>query len=459
MSDTETLSPLFNPGSIAIIGASNVPGKISNIIIESLKNAGFPGAIYPVNPHHEEVNGLKCYPTVAAIGHIADIAVFAMPADSVLNALKDASEHIRIAVVIGGGFGEMGKDGAELEREIKAVLKKKGIRGIGPNCMGIFDNISKTDTLFIPKDRLQRPKKGGLSIISQSGSFVVTALDELATEGVGVARVISYGNKADINESDCLDFLADDEHTTAVAIHMESVTDGRRFVEAAARCAARKPVLAVKVGKLGAGITAARSHTGAIAGRFEAYKAAFRKAGVIEIDGYEDFIAGCKAFGMNKYALGNRVMIITDGGGMGVTIADACHSAGLVVPALTNWAADEIKALVPKYFAVGNPLDLTGSVTDEMYVDTIEKTMNGDSFDIAIIAALWGPPGLTDNLVKLVGDKADKLFDKPLIICSPGGEFAKKKAKLFRRRGMPVFQTPEAAVRAASILARVAKRP
>ncbi|MBI5885766.1 MAG: CoA-binding protein [Deltaproteobacteria bacterium] len=444
----------FNPSSVAVVGASGVPGKLSGIILASLLKSRFKGAVYPVNPKYTEVLGIACYPSIKAIGKEIDIAIFALPAALTPAAVKAAAGLAAGAIIVSGGFGEA--DGWEYESEIKTIAADSGMRVIGPNCMGIYDTLTRLDTFFIADERIKRPKRGGLSMVSQSGSFAITAMDELAADGLGVARIISYGNKADVNESDCLDFLAEDDATKAVALYIESVDDGRRFVEAAGRCSAQKPVMAVKVGKGAAGSSAARSHTGAIAGRPEIYSAAFKKAGVVELHGYEDFICGCKAYGIRNEPLecrGSRVMIITDGGGMGVGIADACVQAGLEVAAPSADVVERLSAIFPAYFSMGNPIDLTGSVTDEWYARSLEAAMSGDNYDIAIVAALWGPPNLTDDLAKLLAWKARE-SGKPVIICSPGGAYSRKKAKLFMKEGLPVFTTPEAAVRAAAVLAR-----
>ena len=437
----KNLDFLFKPSSIAVVGASVHPEKISSIIIESLRNSSY-----------EKIGSERCYPSVLSIGEEVDLAVYAIPAEGVAPSLLEADGRLKGAIVIGGGFGEAGEKGRVYEKEIREIVRKHGIRVVGPNCMGVFDTVSKLDTFFIPPDRIKRPGPGGLSIVSQSGSFAVTAMDELCAEGIGVARIVSYGNRADVNESDCLEFLAEDESTTAVALYIESVDDGRRFVEAASRCSAKKPVMAVKVGRRGAGATAALSHTGAITGRYEVYRAAFRKAGIIELEGYEEFIGACKAFGTQKVPAGNRVMIITDGGGMGVSIADACAAAGLEVPPLPAEAAEDLMEVFPPFFSVSNPMDLTGSATDDMYAEAVERALCASDYDIGIVAALWGPPGLTDALPALIAEKAAEA-GKPVIICSPGGEFTRKKNALFRDLGLPVFPTPESAVRAAAALA------
>jgi len=449
MHKKNNLSAFFSPSSIAVVGASEATGKISGVILESLRNS-FRGAIYPVNPRYNEVMGLKCYPSIEAIGSPIDLAVYALPAGAVPEAVFNAGGSAKGAVVVSGGFAETGPKGAALEKALKEAARSTATRVIGPNCMGIYDTVSGLDTFFIPRERVQRPGRGGLSIISQSGSFAVTAMDELATDGIGVARVVSYGNKVDVDEADCLDFLAEDPETKAVAIYIESIENGRRFIEAASRCSAVKPV---KVGKGASGISAARSHTGAIAGRYEIYRAAFKKAGIIELNGYEDFLVACKAFGLTSSAAGKRVMIITDGGGMGVNIADACEQMGLSVPGLPEEVEEELRAAFPSYYGVGNPLDLTGSATDESFAFALSKTMSGDFYDMVIVAALWGPPALTDKLPGMLAQKPG-FTEKPIIACTPGGAYSRDRIRLFHEAGLPAFSTPEAAVRAASVLSK-----
>lgn len=458
MDQGNNLGFFFNPGTVAVVGASPTAGKISNIILKSLMTSGFEGRIYPINPKHDSIDGVECLPNLGAVDGDIDLAVFALPADMTPELIKGCGGKLKAAIVISGGFAESGPKGEALEKELKETARREGIRIIGPNCMGIFDTVSKLDTFFVPAERLKRPGRGGLSIISQSGSFAVTSVDELACEGIGVARVISYGNMADVNESDCLEFLASDDETSAVAVYIESVTDGRRFVEAASRCTDKKPVMAIKVGKSRAAANAARSHTGAMAGRYEVYRAAFKKAGIIELEGYEDFISGCKALGSQKPAAGKRVVIITDGGGMGVGIADACVKLGLEVAPLPNDIVEKMESELPTYCSMSNPMDLTASATDELFAEALEKTLSEDDFDIAIVASLWGPPALTDELPELLAAKAN-LIDKPVIICSPGGEYAKRKNALYRGLGFPVFSSPESAVRAAAVLAGGANTP
>jgi len=297
---------------------------------------------------------------------------------------------------------------------------------------------------------VKRPKKGGLSILTQSGSFAVLIMDEMATEGIGVARIVSYGNKVDVDEADCLDLLAEDEATRYVLLYIESVENGREFVEAASRCAAKKPVVAIKVGRGEAGMHAARSHTGALGGKYEIYRAAFRKAGIIEVDGYEDLKDACRVLEAYDIVDGNKVLIITDGGGIGVSMADACEDLGLDVRRLSQDSKKRLSSKLPAFSATDNPIDLTASAKDDDYFTALEEGfLNG--YDLAIVTVLWGAPALSTRVIDGISEVQNR-YNKPVLICSPGGEFTRNKYRLFEEKGMPVFSTPEAGVRAAAVL-------
>jgi len=444
------LDCFFNPRSVALVGASLNPEKLSSVILRRLR-AGFSGDLYLVNPAHSELGGMKCYPSIEAIKEPLDMAVFALGAAHIPDMISAASDAFTGAIVVSGGFKEAGADGAALEEALGECVRRDGVRIIGPNCLGIFDNITGLDTFFIPSERMERPPRGGLSILSQSGSFALTVMDELADEDIGVARVISYGNKVDVNECDCLEFLASDESTKAVVLYIESVEEGKRFVSAAARCARKKPVAALKVGHTAPAAAAALSHTGALAGRPEVYSAAFKKAGIIELRGYEDFLLACKVLATAAPCHGKRVIIITDGGGIGVTIADNCTDLGLEVSPLSEEVAAELRTMLPPVCAVSNPMDLTGSVTDAHFGEAVMKTLSGKEYDMAIVASLWGPPGLTDNLADVIAEQARQI-KKPLIICTPGGKYSRQRRALFRKHGLPVFMRPADAAMAASLI-------
>ncbi|AKB27872.1 Acetyl-CoA synthetase (ADP-forming) alpha chain [Methanosarcina siciliae T4/M] len=448
----KNLNFFFKPESIALIGASPNPEKLSHTVLESLQKMGFKGKLYPVNPGYKEIEGLKCYSSPGEIEDRIDIAIFAVPAKAVLEIIKEPVENIKGAVIVSSGFREMGPGGKKMEEELRTLLNEKDIRAMGPNCLGIYDTVSKVDTFFIEGEKIERPSRGGVSVLTQSGSFAAVIMDELANEEAGVARVVSYGNKVDVDESDCLDFLAQDEATKAVALYIESVGDGRKFLESASNCVKKKPVVALKVGKREPGARAASSHTGAISGRYEAYEAAFRKTGIIEVASYEELKAACKV--LNRYSpiAGKRVLIITDGGGIGISITDSCEEAGLKVPELSETAAKRLKEKLPPFASVRNPIDLTGNVRDEHYIDALEEVLSGE-YDLAIVSLLWGPPLLTEEVAEKIRNFADSC-GKPVLISSPDGSYSRKMASAFTDSGMPVFFTPENVVRAAAVLCR-----
>lgn len=448
------LSGFFNPGSIALIGASEKKGKISGIILQNLLRACYKGNLYPVNPSYKEVLGLGCFPSVKEIPGKIDLAVIAIPAPNVPAVLRECGDKkITSAIIVSSGFREMGGEGERLENEIKAISMEAGIRLIGPNCMGIYDPISCIDTFFIPPQRMGRPESGPVAILSQSGSFAVTFLDILAYEGMGVSTVVNYGNRLDIGEPELLRYVADDGKTKVVALYIEAIEDGRSFVNAASYCSERKAVVAFKAGKRDAGASAAHSHTGAMAGRYEIYKAAFKKSGVVEAETYGELLDACKILSFQKPAKGKKVLILTDGGGIGIAIADLCAEYGLEVKEPSGELRDVLKKRLPPFYALGNPVDLTGSATDDEYGMVLREALSREDYDLAIVTALWGPPALTDRLIDIISD-ASEITGKPLLICSIGGRYTMSKNPLFERKGLPVFPSPERAVNAASLLVK-----
>ncbi len=448
------LSGFFEPKSVAVIGASEKPGKLSGIIIQNLLGACYRGNLYPVNPSYKEVFGIKCFPSVNDIQTNIDLAVIAIPAPNVPAVLKECGDKkIGSVIIISSGFRETGEEGEGLEKRIKDISNELGIRIVGPNCMGVYSPASCLDTFFIPSERMGRPGPGPVSILSQSGSFAVTFLDILAYEDMGVSKVVNYGNRIDIGESELLRYLADDENTKVVAMYIESVGDGKEFVESASYCSREKAVVAFKAGKRESGASAARSHTGAMAGRYEIYKAAFRKAGVVEAETYGELLDACKILSLQKPSRGKRALVVTDGGGIGVAIADLCGEYGLDIPDLHYGIKERLSKKLPSYYSLGNPVDLTGSATDDEYGIVLREALSGDHYDLAIVTALWGPPALTDRLIDIIAE-AEDVTGKPLLICSIGGRFTMSRKGLFEKKGLPVFPSPERAVKAASLLVK-----
>ncbi|MFN3531345.1 MAG: acetate--CoA ligase family protein [Candidatus Brocadia sp.] len=447
------METFFNPSSVAIVGATEKPGSLPGIILKNLIGMGFQGKIYPVNPKYETVFGLKCFPSILVIPDEIALTVIAIPASLVMDVVKQqARKRIHHAIIISAGFREMGAEGVEMEERIKQVAIENNIKILGPNCLGVLDNYTNFTTSFLSWERVSNPKRGSLSILSQSGAFAIALLDLATQEGLGIARMVNYGNRIDVGESDLLPFFRDDIHTKVIAIYMESVDHGRKFIEAARSCSKKKPIVALKVGKGAAGIAAAKSHTGAIAGNYEIYKAAFLKSGIIEANGLEEFIDGVKALSMQNPPKGSRILIVTNGGGFGVIVADHCSESGLEVPPPSPRLKEKLRSKFSTFYVVNNPVDLTGSACDNDYYIALHTCMiESDEYDAAIIIPLMAPQGMTEKVVDLVTDTM-KRSGKPAVICTVGGAFTTKVKQLFEEREFPVYPSPERSVRAMSML-------
>lgn len=448
-----TLEKFFNPRSVAVIGATENPENITSTIITNLLGMRYEGRLVPVNPHHDEVFGLKCYPSLPDIRERIDLAVISIPSDHVPAVLEQQAEcGIKNSIIISGGFSETGGKGIGLEKRIKQICGGNGIRLIGPNCIGVLDNYANFSTSFLPWTKVQRPIKGHLGILSQSGSYVVSMMDMLSQEGIGVSKMVSYGNRADVGESELIEYLTDDEQTRVIGIYMESVDDGRRFINAAGRFTETKHIVAIKAGRHGSGIEAARSHTGAIAGRYEIYKAAFRKSGIVEVHGLTEFADACKALLMQKPARGNRVLVLTNGGGFGVSVSDLCCDVSLDVAHPPASIRDELSKKFPEYFILNNPIDMTGSSGDEDYGTAMKAALvDNDFFDAAIVIPLMPPPTMTEGVVDVIARKAEE-SGKPVVICMVTNRYTEKVKAKFEEKGLPVFPSPERCVRAMRVL-------
>ena len=462
----DEIRPFFEPGSIAIVGASTNPAKPGyNVFLnlaENKRKGLLKAELYPVNPRAKEVLGFKCCPSLKDVPGLVELVVIVVPAKFVPDIMREAArKEARAAIVITSGFSEVGN--YELEEEVVKIGRDAGIRILGPNCVGIFDPYTGVDTVFLPlKKALEageemisapKPPKGRISMITQSGAFGVASLDYMAGHGMGVSRFVSLGNKCDLDETDFLEFLKEDERTDVVLLYVEDIRDGRRFMEVARATARSKPVVVLKAGWSSAGARAVRSHTGAMAGSDEIYDAAFRQCGVLRARTMEEFFSMGKALSMQPTARGPRVAIITNAGGPGVMTVDACEAKGLVVPELSEATRTRLEELVregklPPFASIGNPIDLTVSVTDEMFKLATEVIMEDPGVDGLIVLGLHHPPGLKGDYIEAIAELARR-SDKPVVACDIGGaNMADYVRKKFDEKGIPAFESPEGAAAA-----------
>ena len=323
-----SLAPFFTPNGVAIIGASRDPGKLSYGVVRNLADPerGYPGPIYPVNPKADEILGLKCYPDIASVPDPVELAVLILPAGMVAGAIEACGQRgIKAAVVISGGFREVGPEGAAREAEMVAIAQRHGMRIVGPNGIGVMDMHTPLNTTFVKG----MPPKGSIAFLSQSGALCGGIIDWTIGRGIGFSRFLSVGNEADVNETDVIPFLAADDASRVITLYLEDVKGGPAFVDALRDAAARKPVLAIKAGRTASGQTATASHTGALAGAHTAFRAACRQTGVIEIDSIQALFNGALALAYQPLPHGNRIALVTNAGGPAALAADALEGAGL----------------------------------------------------------------------------------------------------------------------------------
>ena len=434
------LTPLFEPKSIALVGAAHTETRLGGVVLKNL--LGFKGKVYPVNPKYDELMGIKAYRSIADIPETVDLALVLRPAPEVPEILREFKEKARCVIVMSSGFAEVGE--TALQDEAGRAAKDAGFRVVGPNCMGLYNPHRSLDTFFLPKERLRRPKRGNVAIVSQSGAILSCLLGALQEANAGVSKAIGYGNAIDVAESDLYDYLAHDKKTEVVVSYIESVGDGRRFIESARELTGKKPLLVLKSGKGAGGQAAAFSHTGRLAGRYEVFHSIVRQSGIREVSDFDELMEATKALSYQRQSKGNRVCIITNGGGSGVLAADECMRQGLDVVGISAEKKAQLHHLFPNFFVVNNPVDLTAQVTDEDYVTVLHEL--ADDYDGFLIISLPNVSGITVNLGDLLA-KAKKDLDKPITANIAQSGITGKIISILERARIPVYPSPESAVK------------
>ncbi|MBI5158627.1 CoA-binding protein [Candidatus Micrarchaeota archaeon] len=439
------LESIFNPKSVAIIGASREPNKVGHAIVKNFIDSGFAGKIYPINPNAREIIGLKCYPSVSAVKGKIDCAIFAVPAKFVPSALRECGENgVKGAVIISGGFSEVGN--VEGEKQIEEIARKYGIAVIGPNCLGVLNPSSRVDSVFLPVYKMGRPHVGGVSFMSQSGAVGGCILDLAARAGLGVSKFVSYGNASVIDETMLLEYLGNDEKTKIIVCYVEGVKRGREFLEAAKKVTVKKPVIMIKAGISVGGAAAAKSHTAALAGSSEAYKALFKQAKIIEAETLMELFYFSKIFDQ-PLPKGKRIGIMTNGGGYGVLAADAAEQTGLKLAELSSDTKKKLVEKLPNYVTVRNPLDLVGDADSKRYELALDALLEDENVDVIIVITLFQTVGLDSNVVNAIIKASDER-KKPIIIVATGGEYTDVHCRILDSYGVPTYHSPNAAMKA-----------
>ncbi|MBI5061799.1 MAG: CoA-binding protein [Candidatus Aenigmarchaeota archaeon] len=440
---TSQLRYFFKPESVAVVGVSRNPGKFGHIIFENFLKSKYKGHVYAVNPKADMILGKKCYPSVKEIPSSIDLAVIVVPAVEVEAVLHDCiRKRVKAAVIVSAGFSEIGH--TDMEKKITEVTRNK-MRVIGPNVIGIFDSHTHVDTIFNPTHRQERPPEGKISFISQSGAFGAAIMDWSASEGIGLSKFISIGNRADVDEVDLLEYLARDKRTGAIAIYLEGAKNGRLLFETLKRITKRKPVVLLKAGRTKEGSSAVSSHTGSMAGESDIYTGMLKQSGTIEAKSIEELFEFSKALAYQPLPKSNRIAVITNGGGFGVLCADALIENGLKLAKLSDSTIKVVRKHVPDYIIVSNPMDLTGDAGCSRYEIALNAVMNDPSVDAVIVVLLLQISALQSDIVDLLVNFKTK---KPILVCSTGGEYTNLHKKMLEKRGIPTYSSPERAAKA-----------
>jgi acetyltransferase len=448
-----SLAPFLAPAAVAVIGASRDPFKVGGSVVANLRSAGFPGRIIPVNSRASTVQGLPAVRSVREIEGSVDLAVIAVPADQVLPVLEQCvAKGVGGAIVISAGFREMGGEGARREAALREWLRGQPLRLLGPNCLGWIRPTRRLNVTFAPG----MPDPGAIAFISHSGALAVAILDWARERRVGFSLFASLGNQADLNESDLLQAVAADAETRVIACYLEGVADGRRFLDALRHAAAIKPVVLLKAGRSAEGARAVSSHTGALAGSDRAFDAAVHQAGALRVDTIEELFDLARGLASQPLPRGRRLVVVTNGGGLGIVSADAARAAGLTLEPPSDAVRRRLAEGLPAAAGLGNPVDLVGDADARRYSHAL-NALGSDAADAMLV--LLTPQAATDaaSVARTIA-AATRGWSIPVVGAFVGGARVAPGVRTLEEAGIPCYAFPEPAVSTLAGMARLGER-
>lgn len=447
----QNIDAIFDPGSVAVIGASRDPEKWGNLMARSLVESDYEGEMYLVNPKGEEVLGRKTHPDVLDIEGPVDLAIIGIPADRVPDAVSDCvKKGVRAVIIVTAHFGEYSQEGKQAEEELVSIAREGGTRIIGPNCIGVYNSSIHLNTTFSPLP------PGQFAFLTQSGNLGLEISYFAGKRGLGFSKFVSLGNQVDVLFHELLDYVKDDPHTGAIFLYIEGLKDGRGFLNAAKEASRRKPLLALKVGVSTAGARAAASHTGALAGSDEVYGAVFKQAGVIRVGNSTELLDVGEALVKCPLPRGNRVGIICNGGGAGTLAADVAGKYGLEVPLLSSVAQEKMGVVAPfeALHATLNPVDFADEADPWAWVKLAEVILQEDDIDALVAAGGYGGyedsfPQFKEAWVEMAYEIANlqTWYKKPVIVQSYFLEDKPESLRILREQGVPVYMNPDTAMK------------
>jgi acetate---CoA ligase (ADP-forming) len=438
-----SLEKFFSPRSVAVVGASRQKGKVGYEILHNMVHSGFEGKIWPVNRDADTMEGLKCYPDLPSIGETPDLVIVIVPAKFVLDVMEQCIKiGTKSVIIITAGFKEVGAEGKKLEDEVIKAAKRGGIRVIGPNCLGAIVTASKLNASFGG----ELPDMGTTGYLSQSGALLAAILDTARANGIGFSSLFSIGNKADVNELDLIQALADDPNTKVIAGYLESIGDGNAFVREAEYISHSKPILLMKSGGTSAGAKAASSHTGSLAGSEVAYEAMFARAGIVRCYSIKQQFDFAQAFAYQPMPKGASVAVVTNAGGAGIMAADAIEREGLTFAKPEPATVEKLKTKLPAAANFHNPFDVLGDALADRYEFALDVVLDDPNVDIVLV--LLTPQAMTQakETAEAIARIAQKKSSKPILVCFLGASKVEVGVNVLRKAHIPQYDSPEAAV-------------
>lgn len=443
----EVLNGLLTPKSVAVVGASTTPGKIGHTVLKNLKDSNYAGGIYPVNPNADEILGFKCYANILEIEAPIDAAIIVIPAKFVSQAVDECGEKgVKGLIVITSGFSEVGLN--DLEKEIVDKAHHYGMRVLGPNIVGVLSNSDNFNGSFAPF----LPFEGTASLVSQSGALLIGIDAATYMRGIGFDKLISIGNMSDVNFADMIEWLDRDKNTSCISLYVEGFKDGRRIIDVGKK--AEKPIIALKSGVSAHGAAAAASHTGSLAGAAKIYKSAFSQAGIIQAEDLDNLFDRTLALSLQPPMKGENVLILTNGGGVGVLGTDAAEKFGIPLKFAPKDVQEDLKKYMPDFGSAKNPVDLTGMAGNDWYHDSVKSAYSHEWINGLVVlyceTAMTDPQGIAESIHKAIQDSG--VSGKPVVASFVGGERSENAMHWLVKNGIPSYSAPDVALNAMAAL-------
>ena len=444
------LEPLFKPRGIAVIGASRSPGKIGHTVVSNLLESGYSGSIYPVNPKADSLLGLEVLSDTSELPAGVDLAIVVVPADSVAEEIEKAGRAgVKHAAIVTSGFSEVGN--IAQEREVVETAQDYGMRILGPNVFGIYSSASEMNATFGPAE----VPSGNIALVSQSGALGVSLIEKAASEQIGLSTIISLGNRADLTEVEILNYLEDDSATEVIVLYLEGTENGRELLDKFRDITPEKPVIAIKAGRSEKGARAAASHTGSLAGSDQVYSAAFKQSGVLRARSASQAFHWAQMFATQPDPEGREVVILTNGGGVGVMATDACSDEALNLFDDQQILGDLFEDVVPDYGSTRNPVDMTGMATPEEYRRAVKICMDEDQIDAVVVLYCMAAGQSSHDIASEIQEAVTNADgDKPIAVSMLGGTEADEARRWLNDLSVPAYEEPEEAVNALGALYR-----